>query len=175
MQVERKNTKVQLHFYRFIGHYFYEASLKFISETILSMVVKKGRIIHYFVQFHMSEVEWKCPAGQWASNVIKRLVFCEFIDWGSGERSASLKRDRWDVVQSCRCYTSTRRLLRDIVTFDESGSQSNLVSLLFGILGEGVVKLQPMSLPQGMTPSSTEIIASLNEHLIHVLQVGCRR
>jgi len=37
-------------------------------------------------------------------------------------------------------------------------------------IGEGVVKLQPMSLPQGMTPSSTEIIASLNEHLIHVLQ-----
>ena len=28
MQVERKNTKVQLHFHRFKGHYFYEASLK---------------------------------------------------------------------------------------------------------------------------------------------------
>ncbi|KAM7435378.1 hypothetical protein ABFA07_014699 [Porites harrisoni] len=37
-------------------------------------------------------------------------------------------------------------------------------------IGEGVVKLQPMPLPQGMTPSSTEIIASLNEHLIHILQ-----
>ena len=64
MQVERKNTKVQLHFYRFIGHYFYEASRKFISETIRSNIVKKGRIIHYFVQLHMSEVEWKCSAGQ---------------------------------------------------------------------------------------------------------------
>ena len=42
---------------------------------------------------------------------------------------------------------------------------------LFVILGEGAVKLQPMPLPQGMTPSSTEIIASLNEHLIQVLQV----
>lgn len=37
-------------------------------------------------------------------------------------------------------------------------------------IGEGAVKLQPMPLPQGMTPSSTEIIASLNEHLIQVLQ-----
>lgn len=39
------------------------------------------------------------------------------------------------------------------------------------MLGEGAVKLQPLPLPQGMTPSSTEIIASLNEHLIQVLQV----
>jgi len=37
-------------------------------------------------------------------------------------------------------------------------------------IGEGAVKLQPMPLPQGMTPSSTEIIASLNEHLVQVLQ-----
>lgn len=37
-------------------------------------------------------------------------------------------------------------------------------------IGEGVVKLQPMPLPQGMTPSSTDIIASLNEHLVQVLQ-----
>ena len=42
---------------------------------------------------------------------------------------------------------------------------------MFYVSGEGAVKLQPMPLPQGMTPSSTEIIASLNEHLIHVLQV----
>ena len=45
---------------------------------------------------------------------------------------------------------------------------------MFAILGEGAVKLQPMPLPQGMTPSSTEIIASLNEHLIQVLQVTNR-
>ena len=37
------------------------------------------------------------------------------------------------------------------------------------------MKLQPMPLPQGMTPSSTEIIASLNEHLVQVLQVGRHR
>lgn len=45
-------------------------------------------------------------------------------------------------------------------------------SFLFVIVGEGAVKLQPMPLPQGMTPSSTEIIASLNEHLVQVLQVS---
>lgn len=42
---------------------------------------------------------------------------------------------------------------------------------MFCVSGEGAIKLQPIPLPQGMTPSSTEIIASLNEHLIHVLQV----
>ena len=36
--------------------------------------------------------------------------------------------------------------------------------------GEGVVKLQPLALPEGMTPSSSEIIASLNEHLVQTLQ-----
>lgn len=45
---------------------------------------------------------------------------------------------------------------------------------MFATQGEGAVKLQPMPLPQGMTPSSTEIIASLNEHLIQVLQVTNR-
>lgn len=45
-------------------------------------------------------------------------------------------------------------------------------SFLFVIVGEGAVKLQPMPLPQGMTPSSTEIIVSLNEHLVQVLQVS---
>ena len=37
--------------------------------------------------------------------------------------------------------------------------------------GEGAVKLQPFPLPEGMTPSSSDIIASLNEHLLQVLQV----
>ncbi|KAK3738058.1 hypothetical protein QZH41_012933 [Actinostola sp. cb2023] len=37
-------------------------------------------------------------------------------------------------------------------------------------IGEGVVKLQPLLLPEGMTPSSSEIIGSLNEHLIQTLQ-----
>ncbi|XP_048578634.1 centrosomal protein of 290 kDa isoform X2 [Nematostella vectensis] len=37
-------------------------------------------------------------------------------------------------------------------------------------IGEGAVKLQALPLPEGMTPSSSEIIASLNEHLIYTLQ-----
>ncbi|XP_065052482.1 centrosomal protein of 290 kDa-like [Rhopilema esculentum] len=36
--------------------------------------------------------------------------------------------------------------------------------------GQGIIKLSPFQLPQGMNPSSIDIIASLNEFLIQILQ-----
>ena len=32
---------------------------------------------------------------------------------------------------------------------------------------------QAISLPEGMTPSSSDVIASLNEHLVQTLHVSC--
>lgn len=37
--------------------------------------------------------------------------------------------------------------------------------------GDGVIKIQPLVLPEGITPSSTEVISCLNEYLTQVIQV----
>ena len=37
--------------------------------------------------------------------------------------------------------------------------------------GEGVIKIQPLVLPEGMSPSSTEVISCLNEYLTQAIQV----